>query len=325
MTALKRILITAGEPAGIGPDVVLTALMQAHEADLLVIADPNLLAERAKQLGLAVTITVARLEDARQAHQPGQIRVLPVSLAVPVTPQQLNPENAAYVLNTLTTATKACLNHQANAVVTAPVHKGIINDAGMPFTGHTEYFANLAGVPRTLMLFVCDAFKVALATTHLPLADVPAAITPASLMQTLHLLNAGLKQWFHIDTPRLLVCGLNPHAGEAGHLGREEIDVIAPTLAQATREGFSVAGPVSADTAFTPQALKNADAVLAMYHDQALPLVKYASFGHAVNVTLGLPFLRTSVDHGTALTLAGTGKADAGSLLAALTLAMTHA
>lgn len=325
MTSLKRMLITAGEPAGIGPDVVLTALLQAHDADILVVGDPDLLAQRAKQLGLSVTLTLADLNDERRLHQPGHVRVLPVTLAAPVTPGTLNVANAAYVIETLNTAAKACLTQAADAVVTAPVHKGIINDAGLPFTGHTEYFAQLAGVPRTLMLFVCDAFKVALATTHLPLSAVPAAITENTVMEAMVLLNTGLTRWFKINDPCLLVCGLNPHAGENGHLGREEIDVIAPTLAKATAQGLRVMGPLSADTAFTPTALKNGDAVLAMYHDQALPLVKFASFGHAVNVTLGLPFLRTSVDHGVALDIAGSGQANAGSLLAALALALVHA
>ncbi|HEU5281340.1 MAG TPA: 4-hydroxythreonine-4-phosphate dehydrogenase PdxA [Gammaproteobacteria bacterium] len=322
MTTIKRILITAGEPAGIGPDIILQMAAQAFEAELIVVGDPALLAERALQLNLPITMVTVNLDQARVKHEAGVLRVLPVKLNAPVIAGTLKLENAAYVIETLKIAADACLKHQADAVVTAPVHKGVINDAGIAFSGHTEFFADYCGVPRTLMLFVCDAFKVALATTHLPLSAVPAAMTPLCLTQALTLLNDGLKQWFNIPSPRLLVCGLNPHAGEDGHLGREELDVMVPCLKTLNDAGFRIKGPVSADTAFTSKSLSDVDAVLAMYHDQALPLVKYASFGHAVNVTLGLPFLRTSVDHGTALDVAGRGGADAGSLLAALRLAM---
>lgn len=320
MHKLKRILITAGEPAGIGPDIILSLAMQAFDADLVAVGDPDLLAARAAQLNLPITLSTISLKQARDIHHPGVLRVLPVALNAPVTAGKLNPANAAYVINTLKIAATACLNQEADAMVTAPVHKGVINDAGIAFSGHTEFLATHCGVARTLMLFVCDAFKVALATTHLPLSQVPAAITPLSLSQAITLLNEGLKRWFHISSPQLLICGLNPHAGESGHLGREECDVMIPTLNELRKTGLLLKGPVSADTAFTPHSLTNIDAVLAMYHDQVLPLVKYASFGHAVNVTLGLPFLRTSVDHGTALDLAGTGQADAGSLLAAISL-----
>lgn len=322
-TTLKRLLITAGEPAGIGPDVVLQSLMQRHAADILVIADPDLLKARAALLNLPVIIQTATLHDARQEHTPGVIRVIPVHLKAEVTPGQLDKANAAYVLETLQLAAHACLNQKAHAIVTAPVQKSIINEAGFHFRGHTEFFAESCGVHRTLMFFVCDHFKTALVTTHLALKDVPHAITKTQLSESLKLLHHGLQRWFHIQHPRILVCGLNPHAGENGYLGREEIDIIAPTIETLNHQGLNLAGPVSADTAFTPKSLKNTDAVLAMYHDQVLPLVKYASFGHAVNVTLGLPFLRTSVDHGTALDIAGTGKADPDSLIAALRLAMS--
>lgn len=320
---LKRILITAGEPAGIGPDVVLQSLMQAHMADILVVADPELLKTRAALLNLPIIVQHANLQDALQEHLPGVIRVLPVHLKDTVIPGTLNKANAAYVLECLQLAAHACLNHKAQAIVTAPVQKSIINEAGFHFRGHTEFFAETCGVHRTLMFFVCDHFKAALATTHLALKDVSHAITKNHLNEHLKLLHHGLQRWFHIQHPRILVCGLNPHAGENGYLGREEIDVIAPAIEALNQQGLNLVGPVSADTAFTPKSLKNTDAVLAMYHDQVLPLVKYASFGHAVNVTLGLPFLRTSVDHGTALDIAGTGQADADSLLAALRLAMT--
>lgn len=322
MTKLKRILITAGEPAGIGPDIILQIAMQPLDGEFIAVGDPALFAERALQLKYDVVIKTTSLDEARMKHQAGVLRVLPVTLNAAVVAGVLNTANAAYVINTLKIAADACLNQQADAVVTAPVHKSVINEAGIPFIGHTEFFAEHCDAPRTLMLFVCDAFKVALATTHLPLSSVPAAITPYALTQALTLLNDGLTRWFNIPTPHLLVCGLNPHAGENGHLGREELDVIIPTLNTLKKTDLNITGPVSADTAFTPKSLNGIDAVLAMYHDQALPLVKYASFGHAVNVTLGLPFLRTSVDHGTALDVAGTGRADAGSLLAALRLTL---
>lgn len=320
MKPIKRILITAGEPAGIGPDIILAIAQQAFDAELIVVGDPELFTTRALQLNCPVSVVTTNLNQARMKHQAGVLRVLPVKLNAAVIAGRLNLQNAAYVIETLKIAADACLNHQADAMVTAPVHKGVINDAGIPFSGHTEFFAAHCRVARTLMLFVCDAFKVALATTHLPLSQVPAAITPLCLTQAITLLNDGLKQWFNKPAPRLLICGLNPHAGEDGHLGREELDVMIPCLNELKNRGLWLKGPVSADTAFTPHSLTNIDAVLAMYHDQALPLVKYASFGHAVNVTLGLPFLRTSVDHGTALDVAGTGRADAGSLLAALNL-----
>ena len=319
---MKRLLITLGEPAGIGADIILTALTRDWPVDLMVVGDAHVLENRAKQLGLSSHIHKASLADERRPHAANIIRVLPVACAAPVVPGQLDQRNAAFVLDTLKIAADACLANQADALVTAPVQKNIINEAGFAFSGHTEFFAACAGVAKTVMLFVAEKnLRVALATTHLPLANVPSAITPALLTDVITTLREGLVRWFGVTNPSILVCGLNPHAGENGQLGREEIEVITPTLDALRAQGFNLSGPVSADTAFSTP---GNDVVLALYHDQALPVVKYASFGHAVNVTLGLPFLRTSVDHGTALSLAGSGQADATSLIAALQLALEH-
>lgn len=318
---IKRILITAGEPAGIGPDIVVQAAQQAWAAELVVIADPSLLTDRARQLGLPLRI-IEHDSRKQEIHVPQTLKVIPVKLVSAGQAGQLNAANAAYVIQTLEIAADLCNKNMAAAIVTGPVHKSVINDAGIPFTGHTEFFARLSQVEKTVMLFVVNDLKVALATTHLPLAGVPQAITKASLGLTLRILNNDLKQKFHLDRPRIAVCGLNPHAGENGYLGREEIDVIRPVLEELLKEGLAVSGPLPADTIFTPKHLRETDAVLAMYHDQALPLVKYIGFGSAVNVTLGLPYVRTSVDHGTALDAAGNGAADAGSMQAAIDLAI---
>ncbi len=268
--------------------------------------------------------------NAIDARAPGELRVVPMSLSAAAAPGRLDPRNAGYVLATLARAAEGATTGEFAAIVTAPVHKGVINDAGVPFTGHTEFFAQRARRAVVMMLVATGDhgarnggdLRVALATTHLPLAAVPAAITRASLVRTLRILCDDLIAHFRIAAPRIAVLGLNPHAGEGGHLGREEIDEIAPAIAQLRAAGFDVAGPLPADTAFLPAQLARFDAVLAMYHDQGLPVLKHAGFGHAVNVTLGLPYVRTSVDHGTALDLAGTGVADAGSLVAATRLAM---
>lgn len=318
---VSRLLITPGEPAGIGPDITIQIAQQPHSSELVVIADPDLLLQRAKLLGLPLQLVECDLAQAPVLGEPGKLLIIPVKLNAPTQPGQLNPSNAEYVLRTLAIATALCLKQQARAIVTGPVHKGIINQAGLAFTGHTEFFAQHAQVKKTVMLFVVDKLKVALATTHLPLAKVAQAITKESLRQTISLLQQGLQAQFHLSSPRMLVCGLNPHAGENGYLGREEIDIITPVLDEFRAQGYQLTGPLPADTLFTPYHLQQADAVLAMYHDQALPLVKYLGLGHAVNVTLGLPFIRTSVDHGTALDKAGSGQADPGSLRAALKLA----
>jgi 4-hydroxythreonine-4-phosphate dehydrogenase len=318
---VKRLLITPGEPAGIGPDLVVQLAQDAHPVELVAVCDPALLRQRAQQLALPLTLEVISLEAVPRAQVAGSLRVLPVALHAAVAAGQLDPRNAAYVLATLTAAASACLAGQAQGMVTGPVQKSVINDAGIAFSGHTEFLAELCAAPTPVMMLVAGALRVALATTHLALKDVPAAITRDTLTAVLRVLHRDLREKFGITQPRILCCGLNPHAGESGHLGREEIEVIAPVLAALREEGMDLRGPLPADTLFTPKYLEHADAVLAMYHDQGLPVLKYAGFGEAVNITLGLPILRTSVDHGTALDLAGTGKADAGSLRAAINLA----
>lgn len=319
---IPRLLITPGEPAGIGPDLVIGLAQQAHAAELIVVADPELLAARARQLRQPLQIKTVTLGARPQIHEPGCLCVLPAALAAPAHCGELDRRNARYVLETLKLATRACLDRQANALVTGPVQKSIIADAGIPFSGHTEFLAGLCHVSTPVMMLVAGSLRVALATTHLALKDVPAAITREHLDRVLRILNRDLQNKFGIAHPRILCCGLNPHAGESGHLGREEIEVISPVLTALRAEGLDIAGPLPADTLFTPQRLDQADAVLAMYHDQGLPVLKHAGFGRAINITLGLPIIRTSVDHGTALELAGSGDADTGSLEAAITAAM---
>jgi 4-hydroxythreonine-4-phosphate dehydrogenase len=318
MTATPRLALTPGEPAGIGPDLCIMAAQRPHPAELVAIADPDLLTERARQLGLPLRLIPFDPKAAPRAQQAGELRILATPLPQAAVAGQLNPANSRYVLETLERAGQGCLDGRFAAVVTAPVHKGVINDAGVPFTGHTEFFAELTRAPLPVMMLAADQLRVALATTHLPLKDVAAAITPQRLKQVLRILEHDLRVKYGILRPRILVCGLNPHAGEGGHLGHEEIDVIEPALRELRAEGLNLIGPLPADTLFTPRQLDGADAVLAMYHDQGLPVLKYAGFGHAVNITLGLPIVRTSVDHGTALDLAGTGRAESGSLEAAI-------
>lgn len=317
-----RILMTPGEPAGIGPDVTLALAADAWHAELVVVADPELLQQRAAQLNLPLALNIIDLDNQPSLHQPGTLNIVPVSLNNPVVAGQLDKANADYVIRTLTTAANLCQAKKAAAIVTAPVNKEVINAAGIPFPGHTEFFAELAHVPHTVMLFVTPTMKVALVTTHLPLKNVPAAITKELVQLTLSTLRQGLKEQFQLSDPNIFVCGLNPHAGEGGYLGREEIDVITPALDELRKAGYCLHGPLPADTIFTPKYLAQADVILSMYHDQALPVVKSLSFGHSVNVTLGLPYIRTSVDHGTALDLAGTGLAEADSLRTALQLAI---
>jgi 4-hydroxythreonine-4-phosphate dehydrogenase len=318
---MRRLLITAGEPAGIGPEICLALAGQADPAladtEVVIVADLSLLQQRAAQLGLHINFCQLSLDDAMTPTAPQQLKVLHVPLRVPSQAGQLDSDNASYVLASLDIACDACLNGQAQAMVTAPVHKAIINQAGTAFSGHTEYLQRRCGVEQVVMMLACDAMRVTLATTHLPLKDVAAAITPKLLSQTLHIINDELKAKFGISQPCIYVCGLNPHAGEDGHLGREELEVIIPALDQLRAQGLNLIGPLPADTLFNPNNLAQADAVLAMYHDQGLPVLKYAGFGDAVNITLGLPIIRTSVDHGTALDLAGTGTAKASSLLQA--------
>lgn len=310
--------LTPGEPAGIGPDLVVTLASRPRDSDWVAIADPDLLTGRARLLGLELTVET---DLSRPARAAGCLTVVPVSLGAPVTPGELSTANVDYVLATLCEAADGALAGRYRGMVTGPVQKSIINDAGRAFSGHTEFLCARAGVADVVMLLAAGNLRVALATTHLPLRTVPDAVTRELLTRRLNLLIDGLVQRFGIAAPRILVAGLNPHAGESGHLGREEIDVITPVCEAARDAGHAVRGPLPADTLFTPELLEHCDAVLAMYHDQGLPVLKYAGFGAAVNVTLGLPFVRTSVDHGTALDLAGSGRARAGSLQAALDLA----
>lgn len=322
MQAALRLLLTPGEPAGIGPDLCVQLAQRAHPVELVAVGDPALLQRRAALLGLPLRLHQVDGTTMPQPYPAGELGVMPVALAATETPGQLDVRNAGYLLDTLRIAADECLAGRAAGVVTAPLQKSVINDAGIPFSGHTEYFAERCGVAMPVMMLTAGTLRVALATTHLPLRAVPDAITPQRLIQVLRALDQGLRDQFGIGQPRILVCGLNPHAGEGGHLGREEIDVIAPTLDQLRGEGLHIEGPLPADTLFTPRVLERGDAVLAMYHDQGLTVLKYAGFGGAVNVTLGLPIIRTSVDHGTALTLAGSGLAESGSMDAALQLAI---
>lgn len=324
-TGVRRLLITPGEPAGIGPDLVIELAQSAQLAELVAVCDPGLLCERARLLKRPLQIETINLESRPRRHKAGTLRILPVPLAAPAHAGQLNPRNAGYVLHTLRLATRACLAGQAHALVTGPVQKSLINDAGIAFSGHTEFLARLTAAKTPVMMLAAKNLRVALATTHLALKDVPAALTRKNLAAVLRVLHQDLQSKFGIRKPRILVCGLNPHAGESGHLGREEITVIQPVLELLRKGGLDLTGPLPADTLFTPQYLDAADAVLAMYHDQGLPVLKFAGFGEAVNITLGLPIIRTSVDHGTALDLAGSGKAGAGSLRAAVIAAQRMA
>ena len=321
--SVLSIALTAGEPAGIGPDLCLQLATEPCAHQRVVIADPDMLAQRASMLGLDIQLDLFDPTQSPQPQQAGQLSVLPVSLASPCVPGQLDPGNARYVLETLRLGGQGCLDGDFAAVVTAPVHKGVINDAGVSFSGHTEFFAEQTGTPKVVMMMACPGLRVALATTHLPLRAVADAITHESLEQVIRILHRDLQTKFGLPAPRILVCGLNPHAGEGGHLGREELDVIIPLLERLRGEGMLLEGPLPADTLFTPKYLDHADAVLAMYHDQGLPVLKHKGFGQAVNITLGLPIIRTSVDHGTALDLAGTGRADVGSLRVALHTAIS--
>jgi 4-hydroxythreonine-4-phosphate dehydrogenase len=319
-SSIPLVAVTAGEPAGIGPE--LCVLLTRHDlpARIVVIADPDLLRTRARLLGFPFTCVEF---DRRDNFQParGHLAVLRVPLARPSIPGRLDAANSRYVLRTLELAADGCVDGAFDALATAPVHKGVINEAGFPFTGHTEFLAARTGAPHVVMMLAGGGLRVALVTTHLQLKDVAHHITPERLERTLRTVHHELSSRFGLAQPRIVVAGLNPHAGESGYLGREEIDVIIPVLNILRGEGFEIAGPLPADTLFSPERLRGFDCVVAMYHDQGLPVLKYASFGSGVNVTLGLPIIRTSVDHGTALDIAGTGVADPGSLIAAIGLA----
>jgi 4-hydroxythreonine-4-phosphate dehydrogenase len=319
---IPRIVVTSGEPAGIGPDACVSLAQSDWAADIVVAADVGLLAATADALRLPLAIELYDSSRQTASHRAGTLNVMHISTARPVIAGHTDPRNAAYVIHMLDRACDGCTNGEFAAMVTAPVQKSTLMDAGYAFTGHTEYLAQRTRAAMPVMLLISDQLRVALVTTHLALADVPRAITRERLRTTLRIVNMDLGRHFSLVKPRIAVLGLNPHAGESGHLGREEIDVIQPVIEELQAEGLDIQGPVPADTAFTPRFLQTADVIVAMYHDQGLPVIKHAGFGNAVNVTLGLPILRTSVDHGTALSLARTGKADPGSLRAALALAI---
>ena len=319
MIASRPFVLTPGEPAGIGPDLCLLLAREAQPHALVAIASLELLKARGELLGLDIQLLPVGPGAWPQTPAPaGSLYVWDTPLQAPAEPGRLDPRNARYVLDTLTHAGQGCLNGSFAGMITAPVHKGVINEAGIAFSGHTEFLAELTSTAQVVMMLATHGLRVALVTTHLPLKDVAGAITAERLERVTRILHADLLGKFSIARPRILVCGLNPHAGEGGHLGREEIEIIEPTLARLRAEGLDLVGPLPADTLFTPKNLEQCDAVLAMYHDQGLPVLKYKGFGAAVNVTLGLPIVRTSVDHGTALDLAGTGRIDTGSLQVAL-------
>jgi 4-hydroxythreonine-4-phosphate dehydrogenase len=315
-----RVALTSGEPAGIGPELCLAIARRELPCELVCLADRDMLAERARHLGLEIELR--DYDGTARLHEPGTLTIEHHPLAGPSTPGQLDKANARYVLNLLDRATDGAMAGEFAAIVTAPVHKSVIKDSGVPFTGHTEYLAARTHAPLPVMMLASKAMRVALATTHLPLRDVSAAITIESLTEVVTILHRDLVKWWGIKQPRIAVCGLNPHAGESGHLGDEEIRVIGPAIERLAQSGLRVSGPMPADTAFVPRILADFDAVVAMYHDQGLPVIKHAGFDTAVNITLGLPILRTSVDHGTALDLAGTGRADSSSLASAIALAI---
>jgi 4-hydroxythreonine-4-phosphate dehydrogenase len=313
-----RIALTPGEPAGIGPDLCLLLAQQEQNAEIVIICDPELLEQRAAVLGLPFRTRTFERNATPQRSVAGELCILPVATGTPVQCGVPDSRNAHYVLETLDHAIAGCQSGIFDALVTGPVHKGNINDAGIAFSGHTEYLAKATATATVVMLLVTDKLRVALVTTHVPLQDVSALITADRLQRVIRVLHSGLQQRFGIALPHIKVCGLNPHAGEGGHLGREEIETIIPTLQGLREEGLHLDGPLSADTVFNSSSIADSDAILAMYHDQGLPVLKHSGFGRAVNITLGLPLIRTSVDHGTALELAGTGKADTGSLQLAI-------
>ena len=318
---LARLALTTGEPAGIGPDLAILLADTAQDCEIITIGCPLLLQQRAALLGRHIEIVPFTAEATRRPNRAGELRLLPLATGEAVVAGICNPANAAYVLQMLDSAIHGCQHGLFDGMVTAPVQKSVINQAGIAFTGHTEYLAQHTGSSQVVMMLASAELRVALVTTHLPLKDVAAAITAPLLEQVLTILHHDLQHYFALPQPRILVSGLNPHAGEGGHLGREEIDIIIPVIQRLQQQGMQLTGPLPADTLFTRKYLANADAVLAMYHDQGLPVLKYQGFGRAANITLGLPIVRTSVDHGTALDLAGTGHIDSGSLHTAIAIA----
>ena len=319
---LPLIVVSSGEPAGIGPDISLALASRPFAARLAVLGDLDLLRARARLLGSRIVLRACTEPGDVAEHEPGRLHVLPIALPVPAEPGKLDTRNAAYVLSILHRGTELCVAGTARALVTAPVQKSVITQSGVAFSGHTELLAELTGAPQPVMLLAGKKLRVALATTHLPLRAVPAALERSKLESLIRILHRDMQRRFRIERPRVLVLGLNPHAGESGTIGTEEQTVIEPAVRALAAEGLDVTGPVSADTAFTPESLERCDVVVAMYHDQGLPVLKALSFGEIVNVTLGLPIVRTSVDHGTALALAGTGRARPDSLFAAVELAL---
>lgn len=319
--SIPRLAITPGEPSGIGPDLCVQLSQQLQNYELVFIADPELLTQRATKLGLKLSINLFDVSRPPQPSSPGSITILPTPLKDKVVCGELNINNSAYVIETIKIATQGCLDGLFDAMVTAPVHKGIINDAGISFSGHTEFIASITG-GHPVMMLATPGLRVALVTTHLPLSEVSDAITTERLDKVITILSKDLRKHFSLSNPKILVCGLNPHAGENGHLGKEEIEVINPVLEKLKNQGINLQGCLPADTVFTEKFLKSADAVLAMYHDQGLPVLKHKGFGQAVNITLGLPIIRTSVDHGTALDLSGTGLASSSSLSFAIQTAL---
>ena len=322
MANIQRVVITPGEPAGIGPDLVIALAQHDWPVEVVVAASPELLLERAALLGLPLQLIPYSPDAPASPQAAGTLTILPLALRAPVKPGLLDVKNGEYVVEMLARACDGCIKGEFAALITGPVHKGIINDAGIPFIGHTEFFEERSHSEKVVMMLATEELRVALVTTHLPLKAISDAITPELLRQIITILYHDLQTKFGIAQPHVLVCGLNPHAGEGGHMGTEEIDTIIPVLNEMRSLGMKLSGPLPADTLFQPKYLDNADAVLAMYHDQGLPVLKYQGFGRAVNITLGLPFIRTSVDHGTALDLAGQGKAEVGSFITALNLAI---
>jgi len=314
----KRIAITPGEPAGIGPDLAITIAQQAWPVQIIVVASKALIAQRAKQLNLAITLIDYDVNSAARPQEAGSLTILDIPLAQPCIAGTLDVNNGAYVVDTLKLASDKSMSGEFDAIVTGPVNKGLINKAGISFSGHTEYFAHQANCSDVVMMLATEGLRVALVTTHIPLAYVSKAITYERLQKITRILHQDLITKFGITSPKIYACGINPHAGEDGHLGREELDIMIPAFDELRDEGMQIIGPLPADTIFQEKYLTDADAVLSMYHDQGLPVLKYKGFGASVNITLGLPFIRTSVDHGTALELAGTGQADSGSMMEAM-------
>ncbi len=321
----RQIVISSGEPAGIGPDIVIQALQHPISGRLAVTGDPDLIQQRSTQLGIDTEISLVDDQSSIDSHEPGRIQVIPVALSAPVTAGELNPDNSRYVIDCIDQAVDLCQVHCFQGMVTAPVHKGVINDGGIRFSGHTEWIAERTRCAQPVMMLASDSLRVCLATTHLPLHQVPQNITRHGIKAVIEVMHSGISTLYGIPAPVIGVCGLNPHAGEGGHLGTEETTIIEPVLNRLRRKGLNLVGPLPADTIFTRQVSSALDGVLAMYHDQGLPVIKHSGFGTVVNITLGLPIIRTSVDHGTALDLAGTGTASETSLLSAINLALKFA